>query len=127
MLKKTILWSAIACLLTSCTVATQDVLTLNTQEEFDAAINTHELLLMKFFAPWCSRSKELIPEYASAATLLKKDNITLAEIDCTVNNVVCDRYGLLAYPTMQIFRKGRASDVYPHERTTDGIVKFMKK
>ncbi|KAI7892010.1 thioredoxin-like protein [Mucor mucedo] len=127
MLKKTVLLSAIACLLTSCTVATQDVLTLNTREEFDAAINTHELLLMKFFAPWCARSKELIPEYATAATLLKEDNITLAEIDCTVNNVVCDRYGLLAYPTMQIFRKGRASDVYPHERTTDGIVKFMKK
>lgn len=122
MLKKTILWSAIASLLTSAVFA-QDVITLSNTLEFDEAINTNDILLMKFFG----HSKVLVPEYKEAAALLKADNVTLAEIDCTVNSEVCDRYGLLAYPTVQIFRKGRASDVYPHERTADGIVKFMKK
>lgn len=126
MLKKTILCSAIASLLTFAVFA-QDVITITNTQEFDDAINNNELILMKFFAPWCAHSKALIPEYEKAATMLKSDNITLAEIDCTVNNEVCNRYGLQGYPTMQIFRKGRASDVYPHERTTNSIVKFMKK
>lgn len=132
MVQKTLLWSAITSVLTTAIYAMDvtvrnDVITLHNQQEFDSTVNSHDLVLMKFFSPTCGHCIAMKSEYQLAATNLLEDKIPVAEVDCTANGPICDKYGVKGYPTIQIFRKGRASDLYPHERTSDSIVKYMRK
>ncbi|GAA5809780.1 hypothetical protein MFLAVUS_003193 [Mucor flavus] len=126
MVKKTVLWSAITAVFTSAVYASH-VLSLTDTQEFDEAIESNQLMLINFYSNPCQDCASLSPEFEKAAEILKADNITLAEIDCSVNSDVCSRYTLLGYPTIQIFRQGRVSDLYPHERTSERIITFMKR
>lgn len=124
------IWPAITFL--SCWAATvisaavNDIVVLSDMQEFDNAINSNQLVLLKFFAPWCPHSQALKPEYEKAATDLQTDNIMLAEVDCTVNEDICGKYNVQGYPTLQIFRHGRPSDIYNSGRDSDSIVKYMR-
>ncbi|KAI7906684.1 thioredoxin-like protein [Cokeromyces recurvatus] len=125
---KSIIWTAIT-LLTAISISStcaSDVLYLNSTKEFENAIQQNDLVLLKFFVPWCPHSKALEPEYEKAATILRPDNVTLSEIDCSINQDICTRYNVQGYPTLQVFRKGHPSDIYPFERNSDNIVEYMR-
>ena len=111
-----------------CTNAS-DVLDL-TQEQFNSAIQQHDTILVKFFAPWCGHCKRLAPEYESAAAKLKNNDppIPLAKVDCTTDEgkEVCSQYGVSGYPTLKIFKNGEFSSEYNGPRQADGIVKYMR-
>merc|ERR1712080_791532 len=77
-------------------------------------------------APWCGHCKSLAPHYEEAATILKKDNIPIAKVDCTVETELCSAQRVNGYPTLKVFRNGVPAD-YSGTRKTDGIVSYMKK
>ncbi|KAI9478798.1 MAG: thioredoxin-like protein [Benjaminiella poitrasii] len=124
---KSFIWTAIA--LSAVTISTavaSNVIPLNSTEELEDAIQQNDLVLLNFFAPWCPHSKALVPEYEKAATVLLTDKIVLAELDCSVNQNICSKYNVQGYPTLQLFRKGHPSDIFPLERNSENIVKYMK-
>ncbi|BGP57984.1 hypothetical protein JCM8202_001926 [Rhodotorula sphaerocarpa] len=106
-------------------VLASDVVDL-TQSGFDEFIQDSPLALVEFFAPWCGHCKALAPHYEEAATILKKDEIPIAKVDCTVAADVCSGQGVNGYPTLKVFRNGVPAD-YAGTRKTDGIVSYMKK
>ncbi|KAI8373869.1 thioredoxin-like protein [Blakeslea trispora] len=102
-----------------------NVVTFNSTEEFNTAINEHDLALVKFFAPWCQHSQALQPEYELAAERLK--NVLVGQVDCSVNEALCESQRVEGYPLLKIFRKGVSSDIYSDERTADHIVNYMQR
>ncbi|KAJ3276824.1 protein disulfide-isomerase precursor [Terramyces sp. JEL0728] len=101
-----------------------DVVVL-TDSSFKTFITENPLSLIEFYAPWCGHCKQLKPEYERAATeLLEK--VALAKVDCTVEKVTCEEYGVQGFPTLKIFRDGATSD-YKGQRTSTSIVETMKK
>lgn len=127
MVKKTLLWSAIAASFASISTvlaSDSDVLSL-TDKTFNKEVSDKDLMLVEFFAPWCGHCKALAPEYELAATELK-DKIPLAKVDCTENEATCQEHGVQGYPTLKVFRNGEATE-YRGARKHAGIVSYMKK
>lgn len=100
-----------------------------TDANFVHELERHENTLVMFYAPWCGHCKQLKPEYALAAELLRGSDppITLAKVDCTeAGKETCNKYSVSGYPTLKIFEKGTFSSDYDGPRQANGIVKYMK-
>jgi protein disulfide isomerase family A protein 3 len=102
-----------------------DVIVL-TEKNFASEVNNRDLVLVEFYAPWCGHCKKLTPEYAKAATELKKDEIFLGKVDATIESSLASKFGVNGYPTLKIFRNGDHSD-YNGPRDHQGIVNYMRK
>jgi len=99
-------------------------------DAFKAEIGSKDLMLVKFYAPWCGHCKRLAPEYEEAAKKLAGDDpaVPLAKVDCTNESGgkdICGQHEVQGYPTVKIFRSGQASD-YDGGRDADSIVKKMR-
>ncbi|KAI7685875.1 Protein disulfide-isomerase A4 [Sarcoptes scabiei] len=103
------------------------VITLN-EINFQSTIDSEQLILVEFYAPWCGHCKRLKPEYERAAKRLKQieNPIKLAKIDATVEKNLASKFDVKGYPTLIVFRKGKKS-LYKGPRDENGIVDYMKR
>uniref|UniRef100_A0A8B9UZU1 Protein disulfide-isomerase A6 n=1 Tax=Anas zonorhyncha TaxID=75864 RepID=A0A8B9UZU1_9AVES len=103
----------------------KDVIEL-TDDSFDKnVINSDDVWMVEFYAPWCGHCKNLEPEWAAAATEVKeqtKGKVKLAAVDATVNQMLASRYGIRGFPTIKIFQKGEDPVDYDGGRTRSDIV-----
>jgi len=103
-----------------------DVLVL-TNENFDLVLSENKLILVEFYAPWCGHCKKLAPEFAQAATELKGiAPIAKVDADDDNNRPLAQRFGVRGFPTLKLFRDGKAID-YEGDRSAGAIVSYMKK
>ncbi|KAM4521568.1 protein disulfide-isomerase A6 [Odontesthes bonariensis] len=103
----------------------KDVVEL-TDDNFDKMVlDSGEVWLVEFFAPWCGHCKNLEPEWAAAATAVKeqtKGKVHLGAVDATVHQGVSSRYGIRGFPTIKIFRKGEEPEDYQGGRSRGDII-----
>jgi len=105
-----------------------DVWTL-TDSDFNSRIADQDLVLVKYYAPWCGHCKQIAPEFEKAATVLKYNDppVVLAEVDCTAEGKEsCSQAGVSGYPTLKAYKHGQTAFDYDGPRDADGIVKYMK-
>jgi len=82
-----------------------------------------------FYAPWCYWSKQLLPKFEKAATILKLSNpgIVLGKINCDIETDTCENvYGIEGYPTLTLFKNGHLIANYNGSRETDKIVEYLR-
>jgi thiol-disulfide isomerase/thioredoxin len=90
------------------------------------AIDTYDVTVVQYYAPWCGHCKELMPEFKEAAALSVKRVETksvFAIVDCTteVNAARCSESGVRSFPTVKMNIYGE-SFTYSGARTADAIV-----
>jgi len=107
-----------------------NVVSINSKDVFEQLVNSNDLSMIKFYAPWCGHCQKLAPVYEEAAGVIKSklEKVTLAEIDCTEENnkAVCEEQKIQGYPTLKVFHNGNEIP-YEGARQSDAIVKFLTK
>lgn len=97
-----------------------------TDTNFNALVmDSPDLWLVEFFAPWCGHCKNLAPEWENAAKQLK-GSVQLGAVDATEHQSLASKYGVKGYPTIKMFpagKKKKAKD-YQGPREAAGIVSY---
>lgn len=103
----------------------KDVIELTDSNFKSKVLDSEDIWLVEFYAPWCGHCKNLAPHWAKAATELK-GKVKLGALDATVHTVTANEYGVQGYPTIKYFGPGRkdssSAQDYTGGRTSSDIV-----
>merc|ERR1719384_1531353 len=101
----------------------KDVVELTASNFKKLVLQSDDMWLIEFFAPWCGHCKNLEPHWKKAASELK-GKVKLGAVDATVHQELAQQYGVQGYPTIKYFPAGlkRAPEEYDGGRTADDIV-----
>ncbi|KAJ2513808.1 protein disulfide-isomerase precursor [Coemansia sp. RSA 1939] len=102
-----------------------DVVVLNT-DNFKEWVAGQNLALVEFYAPWCGHCKSLAPIYEKVATTLKDEGISLAKVDCTEEQSLCEEMQIPGFPSLKVFKDGNHA-AYNGSRQEEGIISYMRK
>ncbi|XP_055614434.1 protein disulfide-isomerase A6 homolog [Uranotaenia lowii] len=105
----------------------KDVIEL-TDSNFDKLVlNSDDIWLVEFFAPWCGHCKNLAPHWDKAASELK-GKVKLGALDATVHTLKAQQFGVQGYPTIKFFAGGPkdrdSAQDYDGGRTSSDIVNW---
>lgn len=97
-----------------------------TDSNFDKLVlNSDDVWLVEFYAPWCGHCKNLAPEWAKAARELK-GKVKMGALDATAHQAKAQEYQVQGYPTIKFFAGGKKSRSdardYDGGRTASDIV-----
>lgn len=81
-------------------------------------------LAVKFFAPWCGHCKRLAPTWEQFAADSKDAAYTVAEVDCTAQRELCQKYGVNGYPTILYVATGAKPSEFNGPRTKEALQKW---
>jgi len=98
-----------------------DVVELDSSNFRSEVIDSDELWLVEFYAPWCGHCQRLEPEWKKAASNLK-GIANVAAVNMDAHSSVGAPYGIRGFPTIKIFGYDKSSPKdYQGARTADAI------
>lgn len=99
-----------------------NVVSLHASNFDNLVIESDEVWIVEFFAPWCGHCQQLVPEYEKAATALKRI-AKLGAVNVDNHKDLGERFDVKSFPTIKVFGidKTRPED-YKGARTAEGFV-----
>lgn len=70
-------------------------------------INSKDVWMVEFFAPWCGHCKSLAPEWEKAAKALE-GIVKVGAVDMTTDQEVGSPYGIQGFPTLKFFGESKS-------------------
>jgi len=107
-----------------------DVVVVKGKSFHDLVINNSKDVFIEFYAPWCGHCKQLAPTWdALGKKFSSNDNIVIAKIDATANEIDVEGLAVKGFPTL-FFLKGDKKDKpikYEGGRELDDLVDYLKE
>ncbi|XP_048781442.2 protein disulfide-isomerase A6-like [Ostrea edulis] len=103
-----------------------DVIELTDSNFEKLVLDSDDMWMVEFFAPWCGHCKNLAPHWQSAASEMK-GKVKFGALDATVHSVMANRYGVRGYPSIKMFPSGKKDGEameYDGGRTSSDIVSW---
>jgi thiol-disulfide isomerase/thioredoxin len=100
-----------------------------TLSNFDRSISGKGAFI-KFFTPWCSHCKSMAPAWEKLSIEFKDvQEYIIAEVDCSLQKVICDRHGITEFPALKYFTGTTPAGglAYTGSRDVDSLRAFAKR
>ena len=94
-----------------------------TNENFDDQIESHKLMILDFWAPWCGPCKAFAPTFEAAAE--KYPDICFARVNTEVEQDLAKQFEILSVPTLIAAKDGTIVQVQLGALTPDKFEKMI--
>ena len=109
----------------------RDVVPL-TVANFDTFVQSKDVVMVDFYAPWCIWCQRLEPVWENFAhEVTTKDYaefVGVAKVDCTTETPLCQRRRITGYPSIFLYRDRNPHSHTPYQgdRTTTAFLQFIE-
>lgn len=97
-----------------------------TDAEFESAIQSNDLVIVKYFADWCGSCKLLAPKYKRLSGDDRFTNIDFLEVNAEENETARKKAGVDNLPYFAIFKEGELIEGSATGKE-EGIVSLLEK
>lgn len=97
-------------------VNSYEVIELNDSNFASLILESNDMWIVDFYAPWCKHCQELEPEWNNLPSLLK-GAIKVGKFDCTKNPIFTDKIKITGFPSIKGFKPG-------DKNATDNVVPY---
>lgn len=89
-------------------------------------IDSDEMWLVEFYAPWCGHCQAFKPSYEKAAKTLK-GVVKVGAMNMDVEKATGSKYGVTGFPTVKFFGLDKKKEplTYNDQRDADAVVKYV--
>lgn len=99
------------------------------EANFQKSLEGNAWSFVDFYAPWCIHCVRLAPTYeAFAKTVHDRDiRVRVYKVDCTKNEFLCKQQQIAGYPTLRIYKGGKAMHPdFMGKRTVHTLLDWME-
>ena len=75
-----------------------------TDESFNSVLESHDLVLMDFWAPWCGPCKKVSPILDEIS---EEIGLWVGKLNVDENPIKSEEYSVTSIPTMVLFKSGK--------------------
>uniref|UniRef100_A0A915Q2K7 protein disulfide-isomerase n=1 Tax=Setaria digitata TaxID=48799 RepID=A0A915Q2K7_9BILA len=109
----------------------RDIIKLTGSNFNEKVLNSDEIWIVEFFAPWCGHCQKLVPEYMKLAKVLR-GVFKVGAVDMTQHQSVGAPYNVQGFPTIKIFGANKKNPTdYQGPRTAqamaDSLINELRK
>lgn len=97
-------------------------------KNFDKEVlESKDLVLIDFWAPWCAPCKMLAPIIKELAEEYKKKKVKILKLNIDKNPKIAMKFKVMSIPTILIFKKGKVAKQLVGLQTKEEIKKIIDK